>query len=133
LQALINGLDLTGPALANYLYDNIDIPRCVNMLAANSVIRNIDLNKKNWYIYRDTGRSDQWAILPWDLDLSQGRTWNEQNTYFDNVLYTDGYVITGTAIRLVSYLFAEPAIRAMILRRIRTDRKSTRLNSSHVS
>jgi spore coat protein CotH len=54
------------------------------MLAANSVIRNIDMHSKNWYIYRDTGRSGEWAILPWDLDLSHGRVWNPQDTYFDN-------------------------------------------------
>jgi hypothetical protein len=120
LQALINGLDLTGPALTKYLYDHIDIPRCVNMLAVNSVIRNIDMHSKNWYIYRDTGRSGEWAILPWDLDLSHGRVWNTQNTYFDNALYTDGFVVTGTSIRLVAYLFADSAIRPMILRRIRT-------------
>ena len=124
LQALINGLDLTGQALVNYLYDNIDIPRCVNFLAANSVIRNIDLQGKNWYIYRDTGRSGEWAILPWDLDLSHGRVWNEQNTYFDNALYTDDFVVSGTSIRLISHLFNNPAIRTMLLRRIRalTDR-----------
>ena len=120
LQALINGLNLRGQALGNYLYDNIDIPRCVNLLAANSVIRNIDMHSKNWYIYRDTGRSGEWAILPWDLDLSHGRVWNQQNTYFDNRLYTDGFVVSGTSIRLVSHLFANPAIRAMIMRRIRT-------------
>src|SRR6185369_4742467 len=74
----------------------------------------------NWYIYRDTGRSGEWAILPWDLDLSQGRVWNTQNTYFDNALYTDGFVVTGDSIRLVAHLFANSAIRAMILRRIRT-------------
>ena len=120
LQALINGLDLRGEALVNYLYDNIDIPRCVNLLAANSVIRNIDMHRKNWYIYRDTGQSGEWAILPWDLDLSHGRTWNTQNTYFDNRLYTNGFVVSGTRIRLVSHMFANPAIRAMIMRRIRT-------------
>src|SRR6185503_7437993 len=120
LKALIDGLDLTGTNLTSYLYDNIDIARCVNMLAANSVIRNIDMHSKNWYIYRDTGRSGEWAILPWDLDLSHGRVWNTQNTYFDNALYTDGFVVTGTSIRLVSHLFATPAIRAMIMRRIRT-------------
>ena len=120
LQALINGLDLTGTNLTTYLYDNIDIPRCVNMLAANSVIRNIDMHRKNWYIYRDTGRSGEWAILPWDLDLSHGRVWNTQNTYFDNALYTDGFVVNSTSIRLVSHLFANPAMRAMLMRRIRT-------------
>ncbi len=120
LQALINGLDLTGPALENYLYDHIDLPRCINMLAANSVIRNIDMHSKNWYVYCDTGRSGEWSILPWDLDLSHGRVWNTQNTYFDNALYTDGFVVTGTSIRLVSQLFTHPDTRAMIFRRIRT-------------
>src|SRR5687768_8617409 len=120
LQALIDRLDLTGTTLQNYIYDNIDIPRCVNMLAVNSVIRNIDMHSKNWYIYRDTGDTGEWAILPWDLDLSHGRVWNEANTYFDNALYTDGFVVNGTSIRLVSHLFNNPATRAMILRRIST-------------
>jgi spore coat protein CotH len=101
LQALVSGLALANPALTNYLYDNIDIAACVNMLAANSVIRNIDMHSKNWYMYRDTGRSNEWSILPWDLDLSHGRVWNTQNTYFDNNLYIDGFVVNGTAIRLV--------------------------------
>lgn len=120
LQALIDGLDLTGPALDRYLFDHIDLPRCVNMLAANSVIRNIDMGGKNWYAYRDTGRSGEWALLPWDLDLSHGRMWNTQDTYFDNALYTNGYVFTGVGIRWVDRLFAHPGIRAMVLRRIRT-------------
>lgn len=120
LQALINGLALTGTNLDKFVYDNIDIPACVNLLAANSVIRNIDMHSKNWYIYCDTGRSGEWAILPWDLDLSFGRVWNTQYTYFDNGLYTDGFVVNGTAIRLVSYLFSNTKIRPMIMRRIRT-------------
>ncbi len=120
LQTLINGLDLTGQALVRYFYDNIDIPRCVNIVAANSVIRNIDMHSKNWYIYRDTGKSDEWAILPWDLDLSFGRFWNSQDTYYDNTLYTDGYVVNSTAIRLVAQMFSNPDMRAMIMRRIRT-------------
>ncbi|MDG1070191.1 MAG: lamin tail domain-containing protein [Akkermansiaceae bacterium] len=120
LQALIDGLDLTGAALENYMRDNIDIPKTINMLAANSVIRNIDMHSKNWYIYRDTGKTDEWAILPWDLDLSQGRVWNSQNTYFDNNVYTNGLVVTGNSIRLVSHLFNNSETRAMIHRRIRT-------------
>jgi len=120
LQALIDGLDLTGVALDNYIHDNIDIPKTVNLLAANSVIRNIDMHSKNWYIYRDTGKTNEWAILPWDLDLSQGRVWNRENTYFDNRVYTNGLVVTGNSIRLVSHLFNNSDTRAMIMRRIRT-------------
>lgn len=120
LQGLIDGLDLTGAALERYLFDHIDLPSCVNLLAANSVIRNIDMHSKNWYIYRDTQRSGEWSMLPWDLDLSHGRFWNPQDAYFDNRLYTDEFVVTGTSIRLVSHLFANPRTRAMIFRRIRT-------------
>lgn len=120
LQALIDGLDLTGNNLVNYMRDNIDIPKTVNMLAANSVVRNIDMHSKNWYIYRDTGKTNEWAILPWDLDLSQGRVWNSTNRYFDNQIYTQGLVVTGNSIRLVSHLFNNADTRAMIMRRIRT-------------
>ncbi len=120
LQALIDNLALSGAARINYLYDNIDIPKCVNLLAANSVIRNIDMHSKNWYIYRDTGKTGEWALLPWDLDLSGGRVWNSQNTYFDNNIYSHGLVVTGNSIRLVSHMFGDPAMRSMILRRIRT-------------
>ncbi|MCX8240013.1 MAG: lamin tail domain-containing protein [Akkermansiaceae bacterium] len=120
LQGLIEGLDLTGANLVNYMRDSIDIPKTINMLAANSVIRNIDMHRKNWYIYRDTGDTNEWAILPWDLDLSQGRVWNSANTYFDNNVYTNGLVVTGNSIRLVSHLFNNADTRAMIMRRIRT-------------
>jgi hypothetical protein len=75
---------------------------------------------KNWYIYRDTGRSGEWAILPWDLDLSQGRVWDTSFTYFDNGIYADGFVITGDAVRLVALMFQNPSMRPMIMRRIRT-------------
>ena len=122
LQALIDGLDLNGNALINYMRDNIDIPKCVNMLAANSLIRNTDMQSKNWYAYRDTGKTDEWAILPWDLDLSGGRNWNSRDTYFDNSLYTSGHVTSGNgnSIRLVSQLFGNAETRQMILRRMRT-------------
>lgn len=120
LQALINGLALSGTNLTNFIWDNVDIPRCVDMLAANSVIRNIDMHVKNWYIYRDTGRSGEWAILPWDLDLSQGRLWDTQYNYFDNGIYTDGYIVTGDAVRLVALMFQNTTMRAMIMRRIRS-------------
>ncbi len=120
LQALVNGMALTGTALTNYLYDNIDIPKTVNMVAANCVIRNSDIHSKNWYAYRDTGKTNEWALLPWDLDLSGGRVWNSTDNYFDNGLTTVGYVQTGGSIRLISHLFGIAETRDMVYRRIRT-------------
>jgi hypothetical protein len=121
LQALINGLNNnSGDALWNYIYDNVNIPMCVNMCAANCVIRNTDMHRKNWYIYRDTGRSDEWAILPWDLDLAHGRKWNGSDAYFDNNLFSTGVIQVGTSVKLVSLLWNRTETRDMLMRRIRT-------------
>ena len=121
LQGLLNGLNNnTGNALWNYIYDNVNIPMCVNMCAANCVIRNTDMHRKNWYLYRDTGRSDEWAILPWDLDLAHGRKWNGSDTYFDNNLFSTGVIQVGTSVKLVSLLWSNTDTREMLMRRIRT-------------
>ena len=121
LQGLVNGLNNnSGTALWNYIYDNVNIPMCINMCAANCVIRNTDMHRKNWYLYRDTGRSDEWAILPWDLDLAHGRKWNGSDTYFDNNLFSTGVIQVGTSVKLVSLLWGNPETRDMLMRRIRT-------------
>jgi hypothetical protein len=90
------------------------------MCAANCVIRNTDMHRKNWYIYRDTGRSDEWAILPWDLDLAHGRKWNGSDAYFDNNLFSTGVIQVGTSVKLVSLLWNRTETRDMLMRRIRT-------------
>jgi len=120
LQALIDGLDLTGTALTRYQFDHLDLPKTINMLAANAVTRNTDMHRKNWYLYQDTGKSNEWAILPWDLDLSFGRFWRQPAQYFNNTLESNAFVQTGGAIRLVSQIYANPATRAMFYRRVRT-------------
>jgi hypothetical protein len=123
VQEIVNGLDLTGTALRNYMYDNINLPMVVNMCAANCVVRNTDMHRKNWYLYRDVGDSNEWGMLPWDLDLAHGRRWNSTDTYFDNKIETDGVTEVGAAVRLIKYCFDEsvfPEIDQMIYRRIRT-------------
>ncbi len=92
-----------------FIYDNVNLPMVVNMCAANCVVRNTDMHSKNWYIYRDTGRSDEWATLPWDLDLAHGRKWNGTDNYFDNQNYYDGVTRVGTAVSLISKM--RPALR----------------------
>ncbi|MGJ8695762.1 MAG: lamin tail domain-containing protein [Verrucomicrobiaceae bacterium] len=119
-QALIDGLDLTGSALTNYQFDNLDFPKIINMLAVNAVIRNTDMHSKNWYIYQDTGKTDEWTILPWDLDLSHGRFWRQPQAYFNNTLEFNVFVQTGGASRLVSQMYANARTRNMFYRRVRT-------------
>ena len=104
----------------DFIYDNVNLPMCVNMAAANCVIRNTDMHRKNWYIYRDTGKSDEWALLPWDLDLSQGRKWNGSDTYFDNKLFSTDVIRVGTSVSLVQKMWSRPEVSQMLMRRIRT-------------
>lgn len=120
LQSLIDALDLEGADLEDYLFDNIDLPSTINYLAALPVIRNVDLQRKNWYLYRDTGKSNEWAMLPWDLDLSQGREFNQVDKYFDNSLLTEGKIFVGGAVRLITRIRANPQMKEMLMRRMRT-------------
>src|SRR5690606_7377903 len=97
LNALASGLNRTGDALLRFGFDNIDLPASINMLAANSMISNTDLGHKNYFLYRDTGRTDEWRLLPWDLDLSFGHNWTSAFNYFDDQLYTNNPVAAGSA------------------------------------
>ena len=72
LQALINGLALSGPSLDTFMFDNVDLPAQINYMAANVVIQNIDRTVKNYYVYRDTNGDGEWRMLPWDVDLTFG-------------------------------------------------------------
>lgn len=104
----------------DFIYDNVDLAATVNVCAANCVIRNTDMHRKNWYIYRDSGDTDEWRILPWDLDLAHGRKWNTTDNYFDNAIFSTDVVRVGTAVRLVSQMWARPEVKEMLDRRIRT-------------
>ncbi|MGI9242498.1 MAG: lamin tail domain-containing protein [Verrucomicrobiales bacterium] len=104
----------------DFIYDNVNLPMMVNMCAANCIVRNTDMHRKNWYIYRDSGRTDEWATLPWDLDLAHGRKWNGTDNYFDNENFYDGVTQVGTAVSLISKMWARPDVRDMLNRRIRT-------------
>ena len=75
LQEVIDGVALTGNALTQYLFDNIDLPAVVNYLAATSVVHDNDHVAKNYFLYRDTEGDKEWRILGWDKDLTFGRNY----------------------------------------------------------
>ena len=102
LQELIDGCTLTGPALRQYLYDNVDVPEVVNFLATIQVVQNEDCcYYKNYFLYRDTEGNKEWQMLPWDLDLTFGRTFHfltvngvQTNGYYDtNIFWTNLYYL----------------------------------------
>jgi hypothetical protein len=109
---------------AAYAYDNLDIPQCISYFVAMALISSGDHGHKNYYLYRDTRGSGEWALLPWDVDLSWGRNW--MNEYFNEDLFTDNPLNLYRAghdkarNRLYNLFFDYPEFRQMYLRRLRT-------------
>lgn len=120
LLALYNGLSLPSEARRRYLYDNVDIAQVVNFLAIRAITGDVDCCHKNYYLYRDTGISNEWQMWPWDVDLSFGRVWNSSETYWNENLVTTTGLFVGQNNRLPQAIFGTPEMRQMYLRRIRT-------------
>lgn len=103
-----------------FIYDNVNLPMMVNLAAVYCITRNTDVHRKNWYFYCDTGRTDEWAMLPWDLDLSHGRSYNSTDYYFNTGLDTDSLIEVGSQIDLIDLMWDRTEVREMMRRRIRT-------------
>jgi hypothetical protein len=117
---LFNGISLSGEPLRVYLYDNVDVAQVVNFLAARIITGDVDCCHKNYYLYRDTNRSNEWQMWPWDVDLSFGRVWTSAMTYWDQTLNFNTSLFVGNNNRLPQAIFGTPEMRQMYLRRVRT-------------
>lgn len=120
LLALYNGVSLSGDARRRYLYDNVDVAQVVNFLAARVITGDTDCCHKNYYLYRDTGASNEWQMWPWDVDLSFGRVWISSMSYWDQRLNAATPLYIGSGNRLPQAIFDTPELRQMYLRRLRT-------------
>lgn len=129
LQQLITNLN-PSRALADrvtYAYDNLDLPQTISYFTALSLISSQDHGHKNFFLYRDSDRSGEWTIFPWDVDLSWGRNWTDSGGYFTDTLYTNNvlnFYNSGQqgkpGNRLYTLIFSHPDFRRMYLRRLRT-------------
>lgn len=102
-------------------YDHLDVAATVNHLVANQVIGITDTGHKNFYLYRDTEGSGEWQPLPWDVDLSAGRRWNPDDTYFDDTMRT-GF-LAWNSNDLWQLIYETPEFREMFVRRFETMRR----------
>jgi hypothetical protein len=126
LGALVRGLSLDRPIEQRvaFAYENLDLPQCISYLVALTLIGSDDHGHKNYYLYRDSRRTGEWALLPWDVDLSWGRNWTGQ--YFDETIHVnnplDLYRPSQGKPRnpLYDLLTQYPDFRQMYLRRLRT-------------
>ncbi len=131
LRSLVNRLRLRSGARESFLWDNVDIPACINYWACIVIMHDNDCIYKNYYLYRDTNGDREWRFLPWDKDLVFGRNyttsllndtiWAEHDPQ-SHPLFGDRNhrKIDGKFNLLIDALLSTPRIREMYLRRLRT-------------
>jgi CotH kinase protein/Concanavalin A-like lectin/glucanases superfamily/Lamin Tail Domain len=129
LTALIANLDESIPLTnrVTYAYDNLDLPQTASYFADMALTSDQDVGHKNYYLYRDSDGTGEWAIFPWDVDLSWGRDWLDSQGYFTDTIFTnnvlDFYNLTEQSKpsnRLFDLFFDSGDFRQMYLRRLRT-------------
>ncbi|MCX7872731.1 MAG: lamin tail domain-containing protein [Verrucomicrobiae bacterium] len=120
LLALLNGVIQSGTNRTIFIYDNVDIPQMINMLAARVVTGDMDCCHKNYYLYRDTTGTGEWQAFPWDVDLSFGRRWISSLTYWDDTMVINTDIPVGSNNGLFNALYTTPEISDMYWRRLRT-------------
>ena len=137
LDALITGLNVGLPigTRRSFAYANLDVPQCVSYFVGCILASHQDHGHKNYYVYRDTLGTGEWSILPWDVDLSWGRNWQDSPGYFTDTIFTNNDLdmynsaMQGKGENRLYSLFVgnsdvarvpAPDFRDMVLRRLRT-------------
>jgi hypothetical protein len=131
---------LSGTALTNYIFDNIDVPTMLNYLSGTVLVHQNDHPHKNHYLYRDSNGTGEWFFIPWDNDLTFGSNW--VGTSFADEIYADNDSVPGRAAdvqpshpfigasghrewnnhwnRLTDKLLSDDRFKEMYVRRLRT-------------
>ncbi|MCD6392174.1 MAG: lamin tail domain-containing protein, partial [Planctomycetes bacterium] len=139
LSVFMNGMNQTGAARHNYIFDAVDMPRMISYLVGTVIVHQNDHPHKNHYLYRDSEGSGEWFFMPWDHDLTWGSNWTG-SSYHDYIYAADDQVGRGTSVkpshpfvgkedcqewnyhwnRLTDKLLNDMTFREMYLRRLRT-------------
>jgi len=123
LQDFYNAISTVNPDVAGrttYLWDNVNLPNMIDFLAAKAISSDHDCCHKNYYYYRDSAGSGEWYALPWDFDLSLGHVWISGPGYFSDTITTNLGVGTGNNNTQFALMWANPELKGMWMRRIRT-------------
>jgi hypothetical protein len=130
LTALITNLDESLPLTTRvtYAWDNLDLPQTASFFADMAIASDQDVGHKNYYLYRDTEGTGEWAIFLWDLDLTWGQDSLDTEDSFSDIFFTNNVLnfYPGPPIqdkpsnRLFDLFFANSDFRQMYLRRLRT-------------
>jgi spore coat protein CotH len=108
---------LRGVSERNWIYDNVDVPSVVNIMAASMVIQNQDWGVKNYRLVFDPyGRV---GIVQNDYDFTWGRRWSIPKGPYDSRVYVGG-TFEQPGGPFFETFFYDPELADMLKRRIRT-------------
>jgi spore coat protein H len=76
---------------------HVEVDWFLRYMAVMAAIQNQDHIRKNYYLYRDADDPTlpRWLIFPWDLDLSFGHLWSEENDILEETVMADASVYVG--------------------------------------
>ena len=124
LNAFVAAMNLADPnARKIFLFKNLNLPNFVNFMALRTITGDVDVNRKNFYFYRDSTGSLEWSLLPWDKDLTLGvyyNTANGANPWRATNTYKADPGATNQWCKLWDAGLNAPELKAMVGRRLRT-------------
>ena len=110
---------------ADTVFKYFDVGSVLNWFTGNTITMMGDSYTKNYFLYRDTSKpSHQWVIIPWDYDLSFGRSGDLAIPYpasllNDNFAYTFA-PLSGPDNVLKNRLLNTPSLKEMFRQRVDT-------------
>lgn len=83
----------------------LDVDEYLRYMAIMAVLQNQDHIRKNYYLYRDLDSAAyaRWTVLPWDVDLSWGHLWSEENDVLEEAIITNGNPYAGQQVEGSSF------------------------------
>jgi spore coat protein H len=121
-------LALPDDMFAKAIEQELEVDDYIDYLAMMAAIQNLDHVRKNFYLYRDPLQARGWRVLPWDLDLTFGHLWSEENDVLEEQITSDADVFVGVHVperggfynQLIDRLLTQPTYRARFLTRLNT-------------
>ena len=124
LRELTDGINgrIDGVSVEEYIFDHINLPQVINLMAGQTILMNHDRLTKNYYVHLDP-QSGEWSRFPWDVEQAfSDPRWE----HFVSVLYGDSEHTQGTGNEpqypnhLLDAILDTPRTRQMYLERVRT-------------
>ncbi len=108
IEEFVERLDTTPPEeMGEFIRTFIEEDAALEFQATHSLICNTDYTFKNHFFFHDL-KKDKWRLLPWDLDLSFGKTFNQafDGPLNDNLWTPGPDPFAGTGMRLLGQVFS---------------------------